>query len=182
MKKKILFQKTYDYYFNMKLSLEQNLLDIKSMESNQNIHNVLVESSKATQALKIDLDDFENVADKVRNNVENLKEVNFVIGDYNGDVLNNEDLEKELNDLQLAEDKASKDKERKKIIQSQAEEENKAANLEKASVSRIFPSVNKNNIVYTGDNLKENNNVVQEKENFINENSFQEILEELNKA
>ena len=171
MKKKILFQKTHDYYFNMKLSLEQNLLDIKSMESNQNIHNVLIESSKATHTLKINLSDFENVADKMKDNVENLRDANEIMNDFNSDALNNEDLEKELNDLQIAEDKASKES----IILE--EDQKKVSNHEKNNLSRLFPNANMNNI--KSNDINEN--LINEKENFIIDNSFQEILEEMNK-
>ena len=161
----------------MKLSLEQNLLDIKSMESNMNIHNVLMESSKATKHLQINVDDFESVTDKVRENVENLKEVNEIIGDVNGENLDNEELEKELNDLQIAEDK-NREKERINKYVYEKEEESKIAYSEKAGLSRMFPSVNKNNVIVNHEEqVQENKN----HENFINENSFQEILEELNK-
>lgn len=176
LKKKILFQKTYDYYFNMKLSLEQNLLDIKSMESNQNIHNVLIESSKATHTLKINLCDFENVTDKVKDNIENLRDVNDIIGDFNSDALNNEDLEKELNDLQIAEDKNNKEK----IKLHQEEEIKIVSSQENHGISRLFPNANKNKIIKNEINDNKNE-IFNEKENFINENSFQEILEELNK-
>ena len=151
----------------MKLSLEQNLLDIKSMESNQNIHYVLIESSKATHTLKINLSDFENVADKMKDNVENLRDANEIMNDFNSDALNNEDLEKELNDLQIAEDKASKES----IILE--EDQKKVSN----NLSRLFPNANMNNI--KSNDINEN--LINEKENFINDNSFQEILEEMNK-
>jgi hypothetical protein len=154
----------------MKLTLEQNLLDIKSMESNQNIHNVMLESLKATHALKLNVDEFENVADKVKDNVENLKEVHSVIGDYNSDALNDEELEKELNQLQVAENK------KQNQIQQEIEEERKVQLQEKSSLYRLFPSVNNRNVAEENENKK-----IDEKENFINENSFQEILEELNK-
>lgn len=170
MKKKIVLQKSHDHFFNLKLSLEQNLLDIKSMESNQNIHNVLVESSKATQSLKVNIDELGNVADKVRDNVENLREVNDVIGDFNNEVLNNEDLEKELNDLQIAEDK---NRERDKL-RFKEEEEKRLSLQDNMGVSKLFPAVNK----IMNNEIQMNN---KEKENFINDNSFQEILEELNK-
>jgi hypothetical protein len=158
----------------MRLSLEQNLLDIKSMESNQNIHNVLVESSKATHTLKINVDEFENVADKVRDNVDNLREINDIIGDFNSDVLNNEDLEKELNELQIAGEKNKQYEEVKKI--EEKEEEKRLSQQEKMGISKLFPNANRNNIIMN--ELDVNN---KGKEGFEEGNSFQMILEELNK-
>lgn len=142
------------------------------MESNKNIHNVLLEASKATQALKVNVNDFDDVAEKVRENVENMKEVNGIMGDINNDALNNEELDKELMELQISEEKANR--ERPKIV---IDEKKKEAGDEKMGISRLFPSVNlrefnKNDLMI---NKEEN------KENFINDNSFQEILEELNK-
>jgi len=167
-------QKSHDHFFNLKLSLEQNLLDIKSMESNQNIHNVLLEASKATHSLKVNVEELEDVADKVRDNFDNVREVNEIIGDFNSDALNNEDLEKELNQLQIVEDK-NKEKEIIRIRQNE-EEERKIAQQEKSGISKLFPNVNKNNII--ANEIQINN---KEKDNFINDNSFQEILEELEK-
>jgi hypothetical protein len=158
----------------MKLSLEQNLLDIKSMESNQNIHNVLLESSKATHTLKINVDEFENVADKVKDNVDNLREINDIIGDFNSDVLNNEDLEKELNELQIAGEKNKQYEEVKKI--EEKEEEKRLSQQEKMGISKLFPNANRNNIIMN--ELDVNN---KGKEGFEEGNSFQMILEELNK-
>lgn len=181
MKKKIILQRSYDYYYNVKLSLEQNLLDIKSMESNQSIHNVLKESSKATEKLMINVNDFESVAEKVRDNVDNMREVNDIIGGFNEEILNDDALEKELNDLQIAEDKKSKEK------PQYVEEEKKLSSQEKLGISKLFPSVNnannpnKNNILIKELNKGAAvNNKDDNKENFIN-NSFEEILEELNK-
>ncbi len=174
LKKKIILQRSYDHFFNMKLSLEQNLLDIKSMESNQNIHNVLLESSKATHTLKINVDEFENVADKVKDNVDNLREINDIIGDFNSDVLNNEDLEKELNELQIAGEKNKQYEEVKKI--EEKEEEKRLSQQEKMGISKLFPNANRNNIIMN--ELDVNN---KGKEGFEEGNSFQMILEELNK-
>ena len=161
--KKIILQKSHDHYYNLKMQIEQNLLNIKSMESNVNIQNVLMESAKATQSLKLNIAEFENIADKVRDNVENMKEVQDIIGDYNNDILNNEDLENELKELQLSESK--KEKEKANIIQ------------EEVGMSKLFPIPNKNNIEF---NQKEDV-AMKQKENFINNNSFEEILEEMNK-
>ena len=155
MKKKIIFQRSYDNYFNIKLSLEQNLLDIRSMESSNNIHNVLKEAAKATQGLKININDFENVAEKMRDNNENMKEVYDIIGDFNNDAMNNEELDKELIALQIAEEKADK------LILK--EEQKKAAK----GISTLFPSVNsKKNIISNKD---------KNKDNFMNDNKFQDI-------
>lgn len=172
LKKKIILQRSYDHFFNMKLSLEQNLLDIKSMESNQNIHNVLLESSKATHTLKINVDEFENVADKVKDNVDNLREINDIIGDFNSEVLNNEELEKELNDLQIAGEK------NKQFEDGNRDEEDRMrlSQNEKLGISKLFPKAKDNNII-----MNEIEDKNKEKEGFIEENSFQMILEELNK-
>jgi len=169
LKKKKMIQKSRDHFSDIKLSLEQNLLDIKSMESNQTIHNVLLESSKATKDLKININDFENVTDMVRDNVDHMKDVNNIISSCNNENMDNDELEKELKELQIAEEKGSKEK--AKILQ----EEEKVS--EKLGISKLFPAANKNTII-----KKElNNNKEENKENFINNNSFEEILEELNK-
>jgi hypothetical protein len=144
------------------------------MESNQNIHNVLLESSKATHTLKINVDEFENVADKVKDNVDNLREINDIIGDFNSDVLNNEDLEKELNELQIAGEKNKQYEEVKKI--EEKEEEKRLSQQEKMGISKLFPNANRNNIIMN--ELDVNN---KGKEGFEEGNSFQMILEELNK-
>ena len=179
LKKKIIYQRSHDYYFNVKLSLEQNLLDIKSMESNKNIHNVLMEAAKATKALKINIDDFDNVAEKVRENVENMKEVHDIIGDVNGDLMNNDELDKELMELQISEEKANRDR---PIIIHQEQEKNQSRE-EIMGISRLFPSVNSNKNILNKELNKNDLVIIKEenKENFINDNSFQEILEELNK-
>ena len=107
----------------------------------------------------------------MKDNVENLRDANEIMNDFNSDALNNEDLEKELNDLQIAEDKASKES----IILE--EDQKKVSNHEKNNLSRLFPNANMNNI--KSNDINEN--LINEKENFIIDNSFQEILEEMNK-
>jgi len=134
----------------------------------------LLESSKATHTLKINVDEFENVADKVKDNVDNLREINDIIGDFNSDVLNNEDLEKELNELQIAGEKNKQYEEVKKI--EEKEEEKRLSQQEKMGISKLFPNANRNNIIMN--ELDENN---KGKEGFEEGNSFQMILEELNK-
>jgi len=162
LKKKEIFKQSYEHYFNVKLSLEQNLLDIKSMESNQNIRDVLKEASKATQKLKLNVGEFENITDQIRDDVDNLKEVQDIFAQNNNEVLDNEDLEKELNDLLISEEKSKKEK--KPILEEEKQYQ------KEVGVSRIFPNAKEDIILE-----KEN------KENFINNNSFEAILEEINK-
>jgi hypothetical protein len=83
LKKKNLYLTKYQSLSDMKLTLEQNLLDIKSMESNKGVKKALEEAIEATKHLAIDLDDFNLVADRMRDKNEHLKDANDIIKDYN---------------------------------------------------------------------------------------------------
>jgi hypothetical protein len=88
LKKKNVYLQQYDKYNAMKLTLEQNLLDIKSMESTKLVKKVLEEAVLATQSLTIDVNQFESITDKMRDNNDRLAETNEVIERYNKEILN----------------------------------------------------------------------------------------------
>lgn len=85
MKKKNLYVKAYDHYSNLKLTLEQNLLDIKSMESNKNVQNILQEAVRTSENLKLNIDEFEMITDKLKEKGDQMKEAQDVISNYNQD-------------------------------------------------------------------------------------------------
>lgn len=63
--------------------MEQNLIDINSMESNKNVQQILQESVKAAEALKIDLNEFDMMTDKLRSKDEYIKDAQNIIDTYN---------------------------------------------------------------------------------------------------
>jgi hypothetical protein len=86
LKKKNLYLKAYEHYSNLKLTLEQNLLDIKSMESNQNVKAVLEDVYKTADKLKMNVNDLDNITDKLKDNKDNLNTAKEVLEAYNMDV------------------------------------------------------------------------------------------------
>jgi hypothetical protein len=87
LKKKNVYLKTYDKYNAMKLTLEQNLLDIKSMESTKGVKKVLEEAVIATQSLAVDINQFESLTDKMRDNSDRIAETNDVIDKSNKEIM-----------------------------------------------------------------------------------------------
>jgi hypothetical protein len=85
LKKKNLYLSKYQSLADMKLTLEQSLLDIKSMESNKGVKKALEEAIEAAKHLAIDLDEFNVVTDKLRDKDDRLKEANDIINSYNKD-------------------------------------------------------------------------------------------------
>jgi hypothetical protein len=83
LKKKNLYLSKYQHIADMKLTLEQNLLDIKSMESSKGVKKALEEAIEAAQGLAIDAEEFGLITDKLREKNDNLKETNDVLYDYN---------------------------------------------------------------------------------------------------
>ena len=67
----------------MKLTLEQNFLDIKSMESSKGVKKVLEEAANAAKHFAINIDEFEKVTDSLRSKDEHIKEANDIINVYN---------------------------------------------------------------------------------------------------
>ncbi len=88
IKKKNVYLKAYETYSNMRLTLEQNLLDIKSMESSKGVKKVLEEAANAAKNFVINIDEFEKITDNLRNKDEHIKEANDVINMYNKDIYN----------------------------------------------------------------------------------------------
>ena len=88
VKRKNVYLKAYQHYSNLKFTLEQNLLDIKSMESNFKVKNILEEVIKTSENLKMDVGDLEKVSDKLRDKKDNIKEAQDVLNVYNEEVEN----------------------------------------------------------------------------------------------
>lgn len=87
LKKKNVYLNAYDKYNNLKLTLEQNLLDIKSMESTKGVKKVLEDAAIAAKSLAIDVDQFESLTDKMRDNNDRVAECAEVINNYNKEVV-----------------------------------------------------------------------------------------------
>jgi hypothetical protein len=88
LKKKNVYLNAYDKYNALKLTLEQNLLDIKSMESTKGVKKVLEEAVIAAQSLAVDVNEFESLTDKLRDNNDRLVETNDVIDRFNKGMVN----------------------------------------------------------------------------------------------
>jgi len=83
LKKKKLYEAKYNEYCNMKLTLEKNLLDIKSNEGNQMTKISLQESIKTIKELQLQNKEFDQVFDIMRNNREDLQDITNTVKDFN---------------------------------------------------------------------------------------------------
>jgi hypothetical protein len=88
IKKKNLYLKAYNHYSNLKMTLEQNLIDIKSMESNQNVKNILEDVVKTSQKLKLNVEEFNDVTEKLREHQEDFKEAKNILMEYHDENYN----------------------------------------------------------------------------------------------
>lgn len=88
LKKKNLYLKAYNHYSNLKMTLEQNLIDIKSMQSNQNVKNILESVVKTSENLKMNVEEFNEVSEKLRVHKENMNEAKDILNEYNDEHVN----------------------------------------------------------------------------------------------
>ena len=88
LRKKKLYEAKYHEYCNMKLTLEQNLLDIKSSEGNILTTKSLKESIKAIKEIQANKGEFDNVFDAMRNNREDFQDVADTVKQYNNEDIN----------------------------------------------------------------------------------------------
>jgi len=72
----------------MKLTLEQNLLDIKSNEGSQMTKISLQESIKTIKEMQAQNKDFEKLFDVMRNNREDYSEITSAVKEFNNEELN----------------------------------------------------------------------------------------------
>jgi len=85
MRRKNVYTKAYHNYSNMKFALEQNLIDIKSMESNQNVKAILEDVVRSSENLKINIEEMDLVTEKLKEKQENIKETRDIIDCYHND-------------------------------------------------------------------------------------------------
>jgi hypothetical protein len=88
LKKKNIFYASFEDYNDVKLTLEKILLDIKSMETHRNVKNILEEVVKTSEKLKMDVNEFDEIAEKFREKSDHLKEANDLLNEYNADNFN----------------------------------------------------------------------------------------------
>jgi hypothetical protein len=88
MKRKNVYLRAYQHYSNLKFTLEQNLIDIKSMESNQNVKYILEDVAKTSEKLILNVDEMDSITDKLRNKQDHIKEAGNILADFNNDNLN----------------------------------------------------------------------------------------------
>ncbi len=85
MRKKKLYYNAYNHYSNLKMTLEQNLIDIKSMESNKMIMKTLESAMKTAKELKVERGDLEERIDRLKDQREDAEDVKDIFKDYQKD-------------------------------------------------------------------------------------------------
>jgi hypothetical protein len=88
IKKKNIYLNAYNHYSNLKMTLEQNLIDIKSMQTNQNVKNILEDVLKTSEKLKMNVEEFNEIADKMKSQRDDLKEAKGYLAEYSEENLN----------------------------------------------------------------------------------------------
>jgi len=106
LKQKKLYEGSLEYFFTKKASLEEQLIQIKSMSDSVQVMNILKECDKVNKILISDSSDMENVIENIRSNKEDMSDLNEHINQYSNDNFNN-DIESEL---QMLQDEISKGK------------------------------------------------------------------------
>ena len=71
----------------MKFALEQNLIDLKSMESNQNVKSILEDVAKSSEKLKMNIEEMDLVTEKLKEKQENIKEMQDILVGHNNENL-----------------------------------------------------------------------------------------------
>ena len=94
-----MYQKTNQNYTNMISTLEQKILDLKEMETNISTKNILNEAIKVAKDIGINLDDFDKMADDLKEQKDNQREVNNIIKNAANENIDDEEIEGELNKL-----------------------------------------------------------------------------------
>jgi hypothetical protein len=87
MRRKNVYIKAYHNYSNMKFALEQNLIDLKSMESNQNVKSILEDVAKSSEKLKMNIEEMDLVTEKLKEKQENIKEMQDILVGHNNENL-----------------------------------------------------------------------------------------------
>lgn len=99
LKQKKLYEGSLEYFFTKKASLEEQLIQIKSMSDSVQVMNILKECDKVNKMLISDSSDMENVIENIRTNKEEMSDLNEQLNQYSNDNFNN-DIESELQMLQ----------------------------------------------------------------------------------
>ena len=94
-----MYQKTNQNYTNMISTLEQKILDLKEMETNISTKNILNEAIKVAKDIGINLDDFDKMADDLKEQKDNQREVNNIIKNAANENIDDVEIEGELNKL-----------------------------------------------------------------------------------
>ena len=79
LKKAKIYVKVNQNYTNMVSTLEQKILDLKEMETNISTKNILNEAIKVSKDLGINLDDYDKMAEDLKEQKNNQIEVNNII-------------------------------------------------------------------------------------------------------
>ena len=99
LKKAKIYVKVNQNYTNMVSTLEQKILDLKEMETNISTKNILNEAIKVSKDLGINLDDFDKMADDLKEQKNNQIEVNNIIQNAANENIDEEEIEGELEQL-----------------------------------------------------------------------------------
>ena len=99
LKKAKIYVKVNQNYTNMVSTLEQKILDLKEMETNISTKNILNEAIKVSKDLGINLDDFDKMAEDLKEQKNNQIEVNNIIQNAANENIDEEEIEGELEQL-----------------------------------------------------------------------------------
>jgi hypothetical protein len=97
LKKKML-EKTLNNYYNQQTTIETQLNELNSMEDNINNLNILQDAIEVGKQIGIKPEDFDGVAVDFKEQSDNYNDINDMIKEM-GSNINEEDINKELNDL-----------------------------------------------------------------------------------
>jgi hypothetical protein len=99
LKKAKIYVKVNQNYTNMVSTLEQKILDLKEMETNISTKNILNEAIKVSKDLGINLDDYDKMAEDLKEQKNNQIEVNNIIQNAANENIDEEEIEGELEQL-----------------------------------------------------------------------------------
>ena len=99
LKKAKIYEKVNKNYTNMISTLEQKILELNEMVTNISTKNILNEAIKVGKDIGINLEDFDKMAEDLKEQKDNQREVNNIIQNAANENIDDEEIEGELNDL-----------------------------------------------------------------------------------
>lgn len=143
MKRKNVYLRAYNHYSNLRHTLDQHLIDIKSMESNMNVKNILEDVLRTSDKLKLNVDDLDDVADRLKEHGENIKEAQGILIDANVEESFDDEINKLTEQLSLEKKEEQQNKPQQDRYDDKLPSVIHNENLNNMSLEKMLEELNK---------------------------------------